>query len=370
MANERFGGLGVLLIVGVNAVTATGIARRLRKTADLMRDISEGEGDLTRRLDATSRDEIGEFARYFNHFVEKLQGIISRIADTTTTLASSATELSATAAQLASGAEETTNQSKSVATAAEEMSANMNSAAASTEQMSTNVRVVALAVNQLTASITENRRQREQASSVAATAVGLAGSGNTTISELGAAANEVGKVIEVIQDIAEQTKLLALNATIEAARAGEAGKGFAVVATEVKELAKQTADATEDIRRRIDGIQASSSSAVRSIGEITAVIQKVNDVSRTIASAVEEQSITTKEISKNVAETSSAAETVARGVAESASATKEIARIIGEVDVAARQTAQGAGAAQTAGSRVSGVTEQLHGLVGQFKTGA
>ncbi len=365
-----FGSLGVLLIVVVNLVLAVNISKRLRKTTDLMRDISAGEGDLTLRLTATSNDEIGELARYFNQFVDKLQGIMARIASTTTTLASSASELSATSTQLASGAEETTNQSKTVANAAEEMSTNMTSAAASTEQMSANIRTVASAVEQLTASISEIARSAEQASTVAASAVGLAGDGNSKISELGAAAHEIGKVIEVIQDIAEQTKLLALNATIEAARAGDAGKGFAVVATEVKDLAKQTAEATEDIRRRIDSIQASSNHAVRSVGEISEVIQKVNEVSRTIASAVEEQSITTREISKNVAETSAAASTVAREVAESASATREIARVMGEVDVAAKQTAQGATATQNVGSRVNEATEELHALVGQFKMGA
>ena len=166
------------------------------------------------------------------------------------------------------------------------------------------------------------------------------------------------------------TSLLALNATIEAARAGDAGKGFAVVATEVKELAKQTAAATEDIRHRIEGIQSSTGQAVRSIGEITEVIKKVNEVSRTIASAVEEQSVTMREIARHVADTSAAEETVAQGVAESASVTREIARNIGEVDVAAKQTAQGAAVAQTASGKVGDVTDQLHALVGQFKTSA
>ena len=140
------------------------------------------------------------------------------------------------------------------------------------------------------------------------------------------------------------------------------------MATEVKELAKQTAAATEDIRRRIEGIQRSTGRRYSSIGEISRVIQKVNDVSRTIASAVEEQSITTREIAKNVAETSTAAQTVARGVAQSATVTREIAKNISEVNVAAKQTAQGATVAQAASGKVSDVTEQLHTLVGQFKT--
>ncbi len=361
---------GFILALAMGIALSLSINKRLRSAVAMLQDIAQGEGDLSKRLAVSGSDEIGELGRWFNTFVGKLQDIVRKIGEGASMLVNSSTELSATATQLASGAEKTTKQSNSVAAAVEEMSTNMNSVAASTEQMSANVRVVASAVEELTASISEVARSTEQAAGVAGTAAGLASDGNAKISELGTAASEIGKVVEVIQDIAEQTSLLALNATIEAARAGDAGKGFAVVAAEVKELAKQTAAATEDIRRRIEGIQSSTGQAVRSIGEITEVIKKVNEVSRTIASAVEEQSITTREIAKNVAETSTAAATVARGVAESASVTREIAKNIVEVDTAAKQTAQGATIAQTASGKVNDVTEQLHALVGQFKTSA
>ncbi len=357
-----------VLAIVFGVAIALSISRPISRCVEFAATMAAG--DLTRTLEATRKDEIGQLIVALNTMGGNLRQMFANIVENAQTLASSAGELSATAGQLASGAEETTNQSNAVAAAAEEMSANMNGMAASTEQMSANVRVVASAVEELTASISEIARSAEQAASVAGNAAGLAGDGNAKIAELGTAANEIGKVVEVIQDIAEQTSLLALNATIEAARAGDAGKGFAVVATEVKELAKQTAAATEDIRRRIEGIQASTGLAVNSIGEITEVIKKVNEVSRTIASAVEEQSITTKEIAKNVAETSTAAQTVARGVAESASVTREIARNITDVDAAAKQTAQGAAVAQTASGKVSDVTEQLNTLVGQFKTSA
>jgi methyl-accepting chemotaxis protein len=202
---------------------------------------------------------------------------------------------------------------------------------------------------------------------VAGNAATMAQSSNETIGQLGNAADEIGKVIQVIQDIAEQTNLLALNATIEAARAGDAGKGFAVVATEVKALAKQTAEATEDIRGKIEGIQSSTSLAVKSIGSISEVIQQVNEISRTIASAVEEQSVTTREIAQNVAQTSSAAETVSVGVTQSAMASKEITQNIAGVDQAAKQTAQGAAQTQTAGVELSKLAEELQSLVGQFQ---
>ena len=353
--------VGILLVL----VITRGIVKPILKSVHFAETVSQG--DLTQRVDIDQEDEIGQLAKALNSMAENVGKTISDIAGGAKTLAGSSTELSATATQLAGGAEETTHQSATVAAAAEEMSANMGSMAAATEQMTANVKTVASATEEMTASIGEIAKNAEQASTVAGNAAQLAESSNQTISQLGSAADEIGKVIEVIQDIAEQTNLLALNATIEAARAGDAGKGFAVVATEVKELAKQTADATEDIRGRIEGIQSSSNEAVDSIGQIGEVIQQINEVSKTIASAVEEQSITTREISQNVAQTSSAAETVSAGVTQSAAASREITQTITGVNQAAKQTAQGATQTQTAGSELSQLAEQLQGLVSRFQ---
>ncbi|MBN2581322.1 MAG: Cache 3/Cache 2 fusion domain-containing protein [Pirellulales bacterium] len=416
----------MLVVVGISTILAVNkIVRPLWAVVNGLKDIAQGEGDLTKKLAMRKvncssikkcgkhtcpeygksancwdtvgsstigeihcpailsgkykschdcevmkmavRDETEEISAWFNTFMGKLCRIIRQVAGSTKTLASSSTELSTTATQLASGAEETTNQSSTVASAAEELATNMNNMAASTEQMNANVKTVASATEQMTASISEIAKNAEKASSVASNASTMAQSSNQTIGQLGNAADEIGKVIEVIQDIAEQTNLLALNATIEAARAGDAGKGFAVVATEVKELAKQTADATVDIRNRIQGIQTSSGEAVDSISQISEIIQQVNEISRTIASAVEEQSITTKEIAQNIVQTAQAAETVSVGVAQSATASKEITRNITGVDQAAKQTAEGANQTQTAGVELSKVSEQLQTLVNQFK---
>ncbi len=357
--------VGIALLIGV--VVLRSVSRPIAAIASSLKDISEGEGDLTARLEVNGTDEIGELAQYFNRFVEKLQGIIGQIATNAKTLAGSSTELSATATQLASGAEETTTKSTSVAAAAEEMCAYLQSTAAGSMQMSANVKMVSSAVEDMTASISEVARNAEQAAQVAEQAAGLAQTSNNDIGQLGEAADAIGKVIETIQDIAEQTNLLALNATIEAARAGDAGKGFAVVANEVKELAKQTAEATEDIRHRIEGIQGSASSAVTSIGQIGEVINKVNDVSRSIASAVEEQSITTKEIAQNVSQTAAGSESISNGMEQLASSAQEITRNITGVDEATRQAAQGASQTQTASSEMSKLGEQLQSLVGQFK---
>ncbi len=360
--------VAAVLVVLVGVFIATRLVKPINSTVDMLKDIAQGEGDLTKRLDDSSGDELGQMAKWFNTFVEKLRGIIMDIAGNAATLAGASTQLSSTSSTMAANSEQMSSQSSTVAAAAEEMSTNMNSMSASTEEMSANVKTVAAAIEEMTASITEVAKNAEQAASVATDATRLAGTSNQKIGELGVAADEIGKVIEVIQDIAEQTNLLALNATIEAARAGDAGKGFAVVATEVKELAKQTAEATDDIRRRIEGIQGSTGDAVTSIGEISEVINKVNEVSRTIASAVEEQSITTREISQNIAQTATAAETVSQGVAQSADASSEITKTIVGVDQGARQTSQGATDTQSASQELSQLAERLQSLVGQFKT--
>ena len=333
------------------------------------------EGDLTQYYQVADADEdtaevcstFSNIAKAVNGMCDNLREVIGGLASNSRMLASSSTELSSTATQLAGGAEETTSQSATVAAAAEEMSLNMNNMTSSTEQVTQNVKTVADAVQELNKSIGEIAQTAEEASSVAETASQLTQSSNETIGELGTAAEEIGKVIEVIQDIAEQTNLLALNATIEAARAGDAGKGFAVVATEVKELARQTAGATEDIRNRIQRIQGSTGEAVRSIGEVGDVIQKVNDASTTIASAVEEQSIITKEVAGKIDSTAEAVTTVATGVGESATACDEVARNIAGVDTAAKQTAEGAAQLQSVGAELSQLSEKLQATVGRFE---
>jgi methyl-accepting chemotaxis protein len=331
---------------------------------DLTHDYQVAKGDTDTN---ETREVFSNIATAVNSMGDKLRGLIRNLTSNAGQLSSTSTQLSSTANDLASGAEETTGQSATVAAAAEEMSTNMTNMAASTEEMTANVQSVAKAVDELTASITEIARTAEQASTIARSATELTESSNQTIGQLGQAAEEIGKVIEVIQDIAEQTNLLALNATIEAARAGEAGKGFAVVATEVKELARQTADATQDIRVRIEGIQSSTKEAVRSIANVGEAIQQVNSTSATIASAVEEQSITTKEIAANVNQTASATTMVSTGVAECASACSEISRNIVGVDEAAKQTSQGASQTQAVGAQLSQLAHELQSIVGQFK---
>jgi methyl-accepting chemotaxis protein len=353
--------LGAILAI----VITRGIVGPLRKSVQFAETVAKG--DLTQQVDINQNDEVGILAHSLNSMSTNLRELIGRVKTSSSALSGSATELSATATQLAGSAEEMTAQSATVAAAAEQMTTNMGTMASSAEQMSCNTKTTAASVEEMTASITEIAKNAEQASTVADEAASLAEVSNEKIGLLGTAADEIGKVIEVIQDIAEQTNLLALNATIEAARAGDAGKGFAVVATEVKELAKQTAEATEDISKRIAAIQSSTGASVESIGKISEVVKKVNEVSRTIASAVEEQSITTKEIAENVSQVATASEMVSRGIAESASASQEITKNISGVDIASRQTAEGANQTQTVSLELSKLAEDLQGLMSQFK---
>lgn len=365
----------ILISIAIMAVLATllsfWVARMITKpinaTVNMLRDIAEGEGDLTRRLDENRHDEIGDLAKWFNVFVSRIQTIVKQLASNASVLTSASTQLSSTAEELTQGASESRSQSATVSSAAEEMSINMKNMASSTENMSSGVRVVASSVEQMTATIEEIAKNAETSASVAGEAARLADVSNQRIGELGSAAEEIGKVIDVIQDIAEQTNLLALNATIEAARAGEAGKGFAVVATEVKELAKQTAAATDDIRRRIEAIQGTTGQAVESIRSIGEVINRVNTVARTIASAVEEQSITTKEISKSITQAAESADTIARSVSESAAASQEITHSIGRVDTVLNRTAGNAQQSRESGEDLLRLASEMQTLVSQFR---
>ena len=364
-----FAGILTLITGGVVTVLAlwisSSIAKPLINSAEVLNKVAAG--DLTQRVQVTTEDEIGTLGNAINKLTSDLGNVIRNILQGTQTLTASSTQMNSTADEMTKNAAGTTQQSATVAAAAEEMATNMRNMAGSTEEMSTNVKTVASAIEEMTASISEIAKNAESSSTVAGQAAHLADVSNQKVTLLGEAATEIGKVIDVIQDIADQTNLLALNATIEAARAGEAGKGFAVVATEVKELAKQSAAATDSIRQRIQQMQGSTTETVNAIGEISTAIKNVNDVALSIAAAVEEQSIATKEISRNVAQTASAANTVARGVTESASACQEITRTIASVDEAAKSTAAGATQTKASGGQLLQLASNLQTLVAEFQ---
>ncbi len=358
-AGITLGSLALLLII--NRITAP-----IKGIVEMLKEIAQGEGDLTKRIAVASQDELGELAHWFNQFIGKLQTMVKSFANNASSLDAASTELAETASQLSNSANDTTGETASVASAAEQLTMNTNSMAAASEQMTTNIQHIAASLEEMNSSVDEIAATAHKSSAVVDKATNLTEASSERLEKLGSTADAVGSVVATIQDIAEQTNLLALNATIESARAGEAGRGFAVVANEVKCLAQQTAQATVGIRDQITEIQDASEQAIDSIAEIRDVIQQVNSVSTTIASAVEQQSMTTKQIATVMSQTSDAAQDVSRGICESATATRDITRNMTNVDEATQQTAHGADQTRSSSSDLSHLADELQRLVRQF----
>ncbi|SDC36428.1 methyl-accepting chemotaxis protein [Nocardioides lianchengensis] len=329
--------VGLLTALGFAFLVARGVTTSIGRLQQALRALAGG--DLTVDAGVSSRDEVGRMAADLETARESLHASLSAMGDNTVVLASAAEEMSAVSAQLGASASESSTQAQLVSAAAEEVSSNVQTVAAGSEQMGASIREIA--------------QNASDAARVATQAVVTAEETTATVAKLGESSAEIGSVVKAITSIAEQTNLLALNATIEAARAGEAGKGFAVVANEVKELAVETARATEDIAKRVEAIQADTGGAVTAIGEITEIISRISDYQNTIAAAVEEQTATTNEISRNVA--------------EAATGATEIARNVGSVSEAADQTTDAAGNTTAAAGDLTRMATEMRDLVGRFR---
>ncbi len=334
---SRFHGAFRDLVRGINETLDAVLAPIDEAAAGLERLAG---GDLTVRLRDDYPGDHGRIARALNAAVASMRGAVSAIDGNAQALAGSSEELAAVSQQLSAAAEETAAQGGVVSAASAQVSANAQTVAAGVEEMGVSIKEIA--------------RSAAEAARVAAEAVAAAEASNQTVAKLGASSAEIGKVLKVITSIAEQTNLLALNATIEAARAGEAGKGFAVVANEVKELAKETARATEDIGLKVEAIQQDTREAVSAIGRIRGTIHQIHDLQTTIAGAVEEQTATTNEIGRNIA--------------EAAAGSADIAQNITAVAEAARGTTEGAGNARQAAVELARMAAELQRLVAQFRT--
>lgn len=443
-------GLVAIVSVVLSIFVAYVAISTMNRMNEVMRDIAEGEGDLTARL-KEDNTELGQIGSRFNLFVANIAKIIAQVSTSATRIAGACKSLSSTAADMTASAEQMNVQTNAaasateeassnikmmaagieqvsanantvattsadvsanlntVAAAIEEMSSNMNAVASTTDQMTNSVNTVATAIEEMSSSLGEVSNSVSQAASVAGEASHAAEKTSETMNELGKSATEIGKIVELIKGIAEQTNLLALNATIEAASAGDAGKGFAVVANEVKELAKQTADATEDIRTQVGAMQGNTDRAVEAIDNIVKVIGEINTISGNISSAVAQQTAATVEISKNIGETAVGAVEVAQHIQEAAGGANEVAKNIvdavgwiegiarsaaelaggadeiaknaaeasqgmnevsenvANTNMAARETAEGASGTSSAVQELSGLATGLQILVGRFK---
>lgn len=357
----------VCLVTVGGWIAISAITRRLATVTERIRDIAEGDADLTARLDIQP-DEIGVLSQWFNAMLDRIEKIIASIGQTSTELTDAAEQLVTTAESMKTGADQSKSQSSTISSAIEEMSINMNQTAETTKSMSAGIASVSESLEAMRGSIQEVASRSQESASIAQSATDCVEVGNTQISSLGDAAQEIGNVIDVIQDIAEQTNLLALNATIEAAQAGEAGKGFAVVATEVKELANQTAEATDGIRERVLAMQECATQTVTAMANIDEVIQNVRNASDTIATAVVQQTESVSAISTNMQQSSASSQQIAGGVRESALASREITESVTVVDRTLKDTAQGAELTHAAGTTVASLATELKQQIAQFKT--
>jgi methyl-accepting chemotaxis protein len=328
---------GLVLALAMGVLTARKIVQSLTRVTYVCDGLAEG--DLTRSSGLTSADEPGRMARSLDSAMGRLRQTIITIEGSAQSLAGASEQMTGTASQIAASAEEASAQAQAVSAAAEQVSRSVETVSAGSEQMG--------------ASIREISQNAAEAARVAAEAVSVTAATSATMGKLGDSSAEIGNVIKTITAIAEQTNLLALNATIEAARAGDAGKGFAVVASEVKDLAQETARATEDISHRVEAIQADTSGAIAAIEEISVVIERISDFQTTIASAVEKQTATTAEMN--------------RSVTEAAHGAGEIAQNITGVAEAARLTSQGVSETQEATAELARMSSELRSVVSAFR---
>ncbi len=357
--------VGFALALALGILLSLSITRPLARTVEFVKRM--GEGDFSQKLAIDRQDEVGQLALSMNQMVDQLGALLRNLTEGVSTLSSSATELEAISGQMTTGTTQTSSRAATVAAAAEEMSVSLAQVVATAEQAANNVTVVAAATEEMSATVQEIAHNSEKARTITAQAVSQAAGANQTVDQLGQSAREIGKITETITEISEQTNLLALNATIEAARAGEAGKGFAVVAGEIKDLAQQTAKATEEIRQKIHMIQQSIGGTVAEIGQVSGVIQEVMDIVASTAAAVEEQATTTREIAGNVSQVSVGVQAVTTNVAQSSSAAGEVAKEIAMVDQAAGDMATAGSQVNLSAGDLSKLAERLHEMVGRFR---
>ncbi|MBF0573894.1 MAG: methyl-accepting chemotaxis protein [Desulfamplus sp.] len=360
--------LGAVLVgLFYGTMTTRAIVRPVRRVVNGLKDIAEGEGDLTRRLNVNSNDEVGELAANFNRFIERIHAMMQDMSHNAMSLDGASSELKAIAEVMFKDSGEANQKASAVASTSKDLSINMNSVAAAMEEASNSINTVSAAAEEMTVTINEIAKSSANVSKKTSVAVSRTSVASKEMEKLGEAAMEIGKVVETITAISDMVNLLALNATIEAARAGEAGRGFAVVANEIKELARQTSGASGEIKEKVSGIQSVAQKTIEHITEIGKEVNEINDMINIIASSVEEQSATTSEIAGNVSQISTGIGDVNQNVSHSSEGVAGITREITTVTSISNHIANNSNKINESASCLSDMAGSLKSVVGKFR---
>ncbi|MBI5551788.1 MAG: methyl-accepting chemotaxis protein [Desulfobacterales bacterium] len=343
-------------------------SKMISNTAERLRSLAKAGGDLTVRLEKTSEDEVGDLVSSFNAFIQHIRDMVNRISTNSVSLGQASAKLTELSKQMATSAVNMSQRSQSVASESDQMSETMISVAGSMEEAATSINIISAAIEEITATVNEISGNADQARKITIQAVSQSANAQQIMDLLGQAAREIGKVTEVITEISEQTNLLALNATIEAARAGESGKGFAVVANEIKELARQTADATVQIKKRIGDMQKSASDCIHEIKSISGTINNVSEIVGTIATAVEQQSGATKEVAGSIANALTGINDTNTQIANVSAVTKTMSANVAEVNRSAGQISDSSLYLDKQAESLLSLADLLKQMVQGFKT--
>jgi methyl-accepting chemotaxis protein len=360
-------GIFLVVVISVGLFVAQSIIFPIRSSITMIKNIAAGEGDLTQRLTYLAENEVGTLSKWFNTFVEKLQKIIRTITESIHELISFSKDFSSVSSATGNAADELRSKAQNANHAAESVSTSLEEISTSANEMSTSVSAISVAINEMSTTINEVAGNCQKEKTIASDADIKAEQALSVMKELGNKSKDVGAIVDMIKHISDKTKMLALNATIEAASAGQAGKGFTVVAMEVKVLAKQTDEATDNIKKNILEMQQKTESAIKVIESIAAIIDQINSISQIIASSVEEQSSVVKEVAKNVENTNENASAIANQVSTSASEIKKVYQIIQDVGTVANENEKSSKNMISLVNKFKELTEKVNEIVNQFK---